>query len=236
MQQVRKSRRKLWVTTAAVLSIGSAAAAGAYVWTRPPPLYGHVVFGRDAALRLRFIACGLDLYWDRNADDVPQRSEFVGTASLAEPIELADADGATRYTVSGGLMYTPDAVTETRPQELDFNVDIAGPANYSQYGGPALSHRPEQPGIAHFHGPLAVRVRTGNLRLAAGGEPSDLRVEISTYQPNMGGWAVVCSSRRGDRSVYAFPPGIAPEAEIDFPSNSPGSPPIKRRFLLDEFC
>jgi hypothetical protein len=178
----------------------------------------------------------LDIYWDQNADDVPQWSEFVGTSNLREPVELADADGVTRYALSGGLMYTPDAVTETRPQALDFNVDITGPASYSQYGGPTLSDRPQQPGVAHFHGPLAVRVRTPKLRLAAGDKPSELRVEISTYHPELGGWATVYSNRRGDRSVYAFPPGIAPKVEVDFPVHTAGSPPIKQVFPLDQFC
>jgi hypothetical protein len=228
--------RYLWPGLLLIIVIFTGAATVVYPWSGPRPLYGHVLLGPGAPLRLRFIVCGLDIYWDRNADDVPQWSEFVGKGHFKDPIELDDPDGQTHYNLSGSLMYLPESISDSRPQELSFEADITGSVQYSQYGGPLLKERPEKPGEVHFHGPLSIRIRMREVRLVSGGEATDFRVEVSTYRPEVRGWAAVYSNRRGDRNAYAFPNGVAPEVELQFPSKVVGNPAIKQRFVLEQFC
>jgi hypothetical protein len=84
---------------------------------------------------------------------------------------------------------------------------------------------------------LAIRLRMRELQLPAGPEPTLVRVEVSTYQPQLGGWAPVGSNGPGDRKwAPAFPAGVAPIVDIEFPAKAQGAPAIKERFVLDHFC
>ena len=223
--------------TGLVVVVGLICASIVAYWTScPKPLYGHVVLGPDDRIRIQFIACGPDLYLDRNQDNVPQRSEFVGKLRIEFPIERTDPNSSTRYIISGGLMFAPERLSAGELQQLDLNVDVLGSATYRQGGGPILADSPHKPGLAHFDGPLAIRVRMRDLRLRVGAEPIPMRVEVSTYRPELGGWAVVYSNQPGDRTKYAFPPHVAPEVEIDFPAKAKGAPSIRRRFQLNKFC
>jgi hypothetical protein len=233
---IRRMKNRSCILIALVI-VGLIGAVVTWHWaSRPKPLYGHIVLGPDSRIRVRFIVCGLDLYLDGNEDDVPQWSEFVGQVEIESPIERTDPVRSTRYVISGALMYMPHAVSAARPQELNLDVKILGPATYRQRGGPILSESPHKAGVARFHGPLAMRVRMNDLRLIAGPTPTRMHVEVSTYQPEVGGWAAVCSNRPGNRARYAFPPQVAPIVEIDFPAKTAGAPSIRRQFLLNENC
>jgi len=223
-----------------VVIIGATLSVVAFNVSRPVPLYGHAVFGPSRTIRLRFIAVGAKIYLDHNSDNVPQRSEFAGRIQLKEPIELVDSDKSTKYIVTGGLLLIPKAVTATQPQVLDLNVAIRGETQYNQCGDAVMAASPLEAGVAHFHGPLAVHLRMREeLCLRAGGKPTNIRINLATYQPDQDhikGAAAVRSSVPGDRDRYAFPQGIAPELELEFRTHAMPDMQIKKRFTLDKFC
>src|SRR5713226_4886773 len=205
-----KKRRYIVLALLVVLS-GTAAA---YYWTRAKPLYCQVVFGPDARLRVWFVLHGKNLYFDRAGGDTPRMAERIGESAVQLPIKLADPDGRTRYAITEVHdLYVPWAVGPERPQELYVSVNVSGPLAYSQYGTVTMAEQPRSAGIAHFHGPLAMRVRAeepktaSSLTLVLGAKPTDVSVEVSTFWPESGSWVAVYSSDPRDRNVPAFPQG-----------------------------
>jgi hypothetical protein len=45
---------------------------------------------------------------------------------------------------------------------------------------------------------------------------------------------VVVRTHHGETS--AFPKGVFPMVDIEFPSKTPGGPVVKKRYALDHFC
>lgn len=228
-----------------VAIIGAASIVIALRAARQQPLYGHAVFGPSGEIRLKFIAVGTEIFVDQNSDDVPQRSEFVGRIRINKSIELVDRDSSTAYTVTGGPLLIPKAVSAEQPQVMDLNVAIRGPVQYGQSGGAVMTANPWEAGVAHFHGPVAVELRMREeLCLRAGGEPTNIRIALVTYRPDQdhatdADWksaAAVRSNLPEDRDRYAFPPGVVPELELAFPTHSMPDVQIRKRFPLDQFC
>jgi hypothetical protein len=69
--------------------------------------------------------------------------------------------------------------------------------------------------------------------LMAGDKPTDLRVLVGTMSAQHRCWVVV---RSHDDKGYAFPKGVYPEADVEFPPKTAGGPPVTRRYVLDQFC
>jgi hypothetical protein len=93
-----------------------------------------------------------------------------------------------------------------------------------------------------FDGPLVIRspfeeyfrLSTGSrgpLQLSKGGRPTDLQVDVGTFLARSG---AAVRPNVGKRS--AFPPGVHPIVEIQFPPHKPGSPAVRKRYSLDGFC
>jgi hypothetical protein len=201
------------------------------------PKYALLLFGPEAKLRVWLALDGDAAYLDRNGDgNLTAENERFAKWSDCKQIEIADPDGTTRYVVTS-IGVRPDG---DRPQaRLDVNVDIKGPVEYRQYCDLELRDSPSKAAVAHFHGPLTVGPRTINwklppqLALKAGADPTELPAVVGTMDAAHGCWVVV-RSHTGERS--AFPAGICPVVDIEFPPKTPGDPPVKRQYQLDKFC
>ena len=71
------------------------------------------------------------------------------------------------------------------------------------------------------------------LALHTGDNPADLNATLGTMDAERGCWVVV-NTHNGESS--AFPEGVFPVVDVEFPPKSPGDPPVKRRYPLDKFC
>jgi hypothetical protein len=187
--------------------------------TPPPGLskdakYALLVFGRKAKLRVWLIQDGKTLYLDRNGDgDLTAKDEKFAAVEECKNIELADPDGETRYVITGiGTYEEKDPVRS----HLMVNVDIKGPLSYRQYCDVAPAATPKEAPLAHFHGPLAAGPIMHNWK----------RAEQRCW--------VVIRSHEGEKS--AFTPGVHPVVDIEFPSKTPGEPPIRKRYAFDKYC
>ena len=202
------------------------------------PLYGVLLFGREARLRVWVVADGNTIYLDRNGDgDLTGKDErFAGPADWRN-VELADPDGKTRYRIEGAGVHRQTNPTRTW---LNVNVEVKAPGvTYRQYCDLEMRPRPREACIAHFHGPLTAGPRTINwkvpsgLTLVTGDKPTDLNAVVGTMSPKHGCWVVV---RSDNGNKYAFAEGVCPVVDIEFPAKAPGGPAVKKRYKLDKFC
>jgi hypothetical protein len=119
------------------------------------------------------------------------------------------------------------------------NVDVKGTLEYQQYCDLEVRDNPAKAAVAHFHGPLTAGPKTiswklpPELVLATGDKPTDLSAVVGTMSGEHGCWVVVRSHVR-DQS--AFPKGVCPVVDVEFPPKAPGGPPVKKRYELDQFC
>jgi hypothetical protein len=201
------------------------------------PKYALLLFGPKAKIRVWVVLDGEAVYVDRNSDgDLTAPGERFEKLSECKDIKIADQDGKTRYRITG-MQTFPDG--DPPRLALDVSVDVEGPLAYQQYGGGRLADGPRDARIAHFHGPLAAGPVTVNwevpadLALIAGDKPTDLRALVGTMSASAGCWVVV-RSQAGDKS--AFPTGVHPVADIEFPPKAAGGPAVKRRYALDKLC
>jgi hypothetical protein len=122
---------------------------------------------------------------------------------------------------------------------LMVNVDIKGPLAYRQYCDVEMRDGIKGAAVAHFHGPLTAEVRMVNwkvppgLKLVAGDKPGELNATVGTMSAAHGCWVVV---RSHNGPGAAFPEGVCPVVDVEFPPKKPGGPPVKKRYLLDKFC
>jgi hypothetical protein len=202
------------------------------------PKYALLLFGPDAKVRVWVVLDGETVYLDRNADgDLTGKDERFDKLTECKDIDIADPDGKTTYRIIAAQSF-PDGEKPPRPV-LDVSIEVRGPVRYQQYGGGRLGDNPKAASIGHFHGPLAAGPITANwkvpegLALVAGDEPNDLRALVGTMSAEAGCWVVV-RSHVGEKS--AFPAGVHPVVEIEFPPKTAGEKPVKKRYTLDKFC
>jgi hypothetical protein len=249
--------------SALLLSLLLTAAAGAVDYDALPrklakepayqtkkPVYGLLLFGPEAKLAVWVVLDGETLYVDRNGNgDLTDNGEKFAKEADCKMVELTDPDGKTKYVIesihSDNTSYTPAARKERAekgiPPSLMVNVGIKGAVEYRQYCDlPELRGDPKAAQLAHFHGPLTAEVRTINWKvpdamgLRRGAEPVTLPVTIGTMSSKHGCW-VVRSCGKEEKSC-AFPDGVRPVAEVEFPSADPKKPAVKQAFPLDGFC
>ena len=207
------------------------------VYKSKSPKYGLLLFGREAKVRVWVVLDGGTVYLDRNGDgDLTGTNERFASFADCKEIEIADPDGKTRYLITRISDYHEKEAAKTH---LMVNVDIKGPVSYKQYCDAALGDSPQSAAIAHFHGPLTMGPRTINWKLPpkfalmSGEKSVDLPGNVGTMDAAFGCWVVVCS-HNGDAS--AFPKGVFPMVDVEFPPKSPGGAVVKKRYALDQFC
>jgi hypothetical protein len=227
-------KRRLFFLVPVVLLAG----IGAYFSdSRSKPEYGWLVFGPDAKVRVLVCLDGqaLSLSHYANGQPTERKENFRHTQDVKE-VAVADPDGKTSYVITG-----MSRVTVKKPTELMVNVQIKGPINYRQYCDlTEMAGDTEAAPLAHFHGPLTVEASTINwklpprLSLQRGNKPTDLRAHVGTMDAKKRCWVVVVS--HDSKSHPAFPQGVHPFVDVEFPSKNQVAPPIKRHYPLAEVC
>jgi hypothetical protein len=201
------------------------------------PKYALLLFGNEARLRVWLVLDGDTVYLDRNADgDLTAKDEHFARKEDCRDVEIPDPDRRTRYVIKYVSTFTDK---KDNREFLDVDVEIKGPLSYAQYCGVELTGHPREAKVAHFNGPLTMGPITINWKLPAdlalvtGDTPTDLRGHVGTMSAEHGCWVVV-RSHHGDAS--AFPPGVCPVVDVEFPPKAPGGPTVKKRYKLDKFC
>jgi hypothetical protein len=231
------------------LASAGLAAFGAYFlfWQLWPASveYGWLEFGPTGELRalVSVTGCGprdtITIQPFAGETPIGTAEQFENTGQPVE-IRLTDPDGVTSYVIRKAATPLPRP-KKGEPAELMVNVEIDGPVKYRQYSDLSeMTRSLETAPVSHFHGPLAIGpvadwgIVPSDLVLESGGREIDLRAFISTMDAKRGCWVVVKAHEDIDKCL--FPDGVRPVADIEFPARTPGDPPIRRRYLLDDFC
>src|SRR5438128_11335722 len=106
-----------------------------------------------------------------------------------------------------------------------------------------MKEEPEKARLAHYHGPLTAGPvtiswkRPPKIGLRRGDKPTDLAALVGTMDADKGCWVVVRSEVAVKQPAFrmepAFPKGIHPYVDVEFPGKEPGAPSIKKRYPLD---
>jgi hypothetical protein len=216
------------------------------------PKYALLVFGPEARTRTWLVLDGTTLYVDRNGNgDLTETGEKIaGTKgnrfsdeSYTFAIgELRDGDRRhlnAQLTVSG-----VKSVPGRGPRSMEFfirmDVDIPG-YHGSGEGGRVLqfagssdldgdlqfSARPQDAPVLHFGGPWTIAL--GDRTAFRVNREMHLYLVVGT--PGRGKGTFVSTGYEG-----VVPPDVHPRAEIAFPAQKPGDPPVKMAFELKERC
>jgi hypothetical protein len=212
------------------------------------PRYVLLLFGPEARLGVWVVLDGETLYVDRDADgDLTGADERFATESDCKAVEIADPDGKTRYVIdrvqTDHSLYTPKMLRERQekglPPGLGVYVSIKGAVEYQQYCDVVeMKADPRAAALAHFHGPLTVQPMTIDFKLPAGAalrkgpDPTEFRAVVGTLSEKHGCWVVV---RSCDGKKAAFPDGVRPVAEVEFPAAA-GEKPVKKTYTLGGYC
>jgi hypothetical protein len=204
--------------------------------------YAWLVFGPTAKVRVLITVVGDTITLQQFAGEMPTgpKEQFKDQGQPLE-VTLADADGVATYVIvkcASPALGTPR--TKETPAALFVNVVVKGPIQYGQYCDIPLAADLSTAPVSHFHGPLAIGPVTVNwevpsdLTLCRGEAGTDLRAHLGTMDAKHGCWVVVKTHERDEKCLFAD--GVRPFADIEFPSKNAGDPPIKRRYVLDQFC
>jgi hypothetical protein len=200
------------------------------------PEYALLLFGPRADLRVWMVLDRDAVYLDRNGDgDLTQDGERFASSDDCRNVTIKSPDGA-RYVISS--VSRIETEIDDQPELLLLvHVEIPGPPAYRQYCGVVLQDSAAATHLAHFGGPLSVLPGSDNgepgpehvLRV---GEAVELDVIFGTVDEASGCWTVVEVERGGKA---AFPEGVFPSVDIEFPARGGGAP-IRQTFPLSQFC
>jgi hypothetical protein len=212
----------------------------AFIFVSPDkPQYCWLLFGQNGESRVLVCLKGKAVTLEHYANGKPtgRRDEFRDHAEC-QNVAVADPDGNTSCVIT---RLTELEVPAGAHAEIMVRVEIKGPVSYRQYCDvQEMADDPEKAPLSHFHGPLTVEVRKTNyeihpgLSLKRGDKATDLFAVVGTMDAHQGCWVVVNS--QGDDDGRAFPEGVCPVVDVEFPSRREGGPPIRRRYPLDRVC
>ncbi len=216
------------------------------------PKYALLVFGPEARTRIWLVLDGTTLYVDRNANgDLTEVGEKVaGTkgnrfSDDSYTFAIGDLhDGERRHLNAQLSVSGVKSVSGRGPRTMDFfirmDVDLPGYHGSSE-GGRVLqvagtsdlngdlqfSDQPQDAPILHFGGPWTI---------ALGDRPTfrvnrEMHLYLVVGTPGRGKGTFVSTAYEG-----VVPPDVHPRAEIAFPAQKPGDPPVKTVFELKERC
>ncbi len=222
------------------------------------PKYALLVLGPEARTRIWLVLDGTTLYVDRNGNgDLTEAGEKVsGTkgsqASLEEDVytftigELRDGERRHRNVtliVTGlGAASKTEAAASSSPRSLSFRIrmeaEIPGLEGVTKdgrvlqaaglnAGSLRFADQLREAPILHFAGPLTLVV-FGQQALRVNRE-TELYLGLGTQGRGQG--TFVYTAYEG-----AVPPAIYPRAEIAFPAQKPGDPPVKKIYELKGRC
>lgn len=224
---------KKWIVAVSVLLVLLAGGVGAYLLIPADPEYCWLVFGPEAKIRVLVRLQGRKVYVNRGGKDElagRQGADFYGQRYFTvENLLIDDPDKQTTYTITDITRFD-----DPHSPFLWVDVHVRGSLDYRQYGNVYLTASPDNAKEAHFHGPLTVDLSPkAPWTLRRGDKPTKLRVKIGTIDAEKGCWVVVTTLLGKDRP--AFPVGVHPVVDVEYPAKDQG-PPIERRYALDEPC
>jgi hypothetical protein len=192
-------------------------------FTTATPHYGLLVFGPNARTRIWFVIDGNRLHVDRNGNgDLTEAGETITQEySSFQAGSIVEADGTTRHTdlwIYAPLPYATIRINiEGKYQQRAFR---------DKHGRLTLSLQPATAPIVHFNGPVTLDQFYVQQPLTSKYEKR-LSIVVGTPGVGPGTFATyMCSCFLTE--------GAAPEAEIDFPTQTPGGPPLRMQVKLDE--
>ncbi|MHB1421765.1 MAG: hypothetical protein ACYC3I_00940 [Gemmataceae bacterium] len=222
------------------------------------PKYALLVLGPEARTRIWLVLDGTTLYLDRNGNgDLTEAGEKVSCTKGSQAIleedvytfavgELRDGDRRHRNVtlIVTGLRSASETKTaaSSNSRSLSFRIrmeaEIPGfegvtkDGRVLQMAGPndgslQFADRPREAPILHFAGPLTVVV-SGQPTFRVNRE-MELYLELGT--PGRGQGTTVYTAYKG-----VVPPAAYPRAEIAFPAQKPGGPPVKVIYELKGRC
>ncbi|HTQ40108.1 MAG TPA: hypothetical protein VMJ32_13870 [Pirellulales bacterium] len=203
------------------------------------PKYVLLLFG-PTAKRVWVVIDGETAFIDRNGDGdlTAADKRFVGDGPQhwTPNVEIPDPDGKTTYLIPN-MRVRSDEEAPTG-HVLEMNARINGPAKYKQTAEAPLWSNPQQAAILHFNGPLTIGPDLLAYKLAPwvklkiGDQPADFPAQVGTLDEKHGCWVMV-RSMNGENPEFR---GVMPMVDIQFPSKTPGDPPVRQRYLLDNYC
>ncbi|HEV2947703.1 MAG TPA: hypothetical protein VGX70_10025 [Gemmataceae bacterium] len=211
---------------------------GAYLHGGTKPKYAWLVFGAEGKLRVQVCLDGEAIALEQFVDgkSTGRKDHFKNTSNEAS-VTIPDPDGMTSYVISRISDHVNKADGRT---QLMANVDIKGPVEYRQYCDLEMKEDPKEARQAHFHGPLTAGPVTiawkipEKLALVRGDKSTDLPALVGTMDGDGGCWVVIRS--HGANNEPAFPKGIHPFVEVEFPAKEKDGPSIRKRYPLNQFC
>ena len=178
------------------------------------------------------------LSFDLNGDGKFQGADEVfASCDEGKGTKIYDQDMTTTYVFQRAGEYKDDD-----SERYMFYITIKGDINYQQYCDIGWSSDPLTAPSAQFHAPLTIALtrpldlKRSNQTLRRGGNPADIRVNISTIDQKTGCWVVVRTDEMFKPGHSVFPTGVHPFLDAEFPSKVPGHAPIKQRYPLDKTC
>ena len=200
--------------------------------------YGHCRIGTGYPL-VELISVNGEVYYDQNADTVPQPEELIPRHGS---LEIRSFDGKSMATIQDvSTALDPRGLSDSYPQLIDLKIQSNEFHAVWQLGTIVMSRDPDKAGVCHVLGPLSFIPRVSGIELKPG-EKTELRISVGTLQQDSAielpngiiSSALVSTSVDGDRdrSTYAFDKTLRPKMEISFGNIESESKII----VFDGFC
>lgn len=216
------------------------------------PKYALLVFGPQARTRTWLVIDGTTLYVDRNGNgDLTEAGEKVagkkGTLRSDDAYTFAIGelrDGDRRHRNATLTVTEVKSAPDRGPRGWEFSismeVDLPGYRGAGegdrvlQYAGTSdpdgdlqFSDRPQDAPVMHFGGPWTIAL--DNRTTFRVNREMPLYLVVGT--PGRGNGTFVSTAYEG-----VVPPNVYPKAEITFPAQKPGEPPVKLLFEIKGRC
>ena len=207
------------------------------VYQSPQPKYCLLVFGHEARKKVWLVHDGNALFVDRNGDgDLTgdgervegQADEYHGSKAWKFDVGEISAGGRVHKALTV-FVASNSVFVQAQVDRSDFRGSgLAGRTMQLARGDELkFSESPQSAPIIQFDGPLTL-VWNAPLRLMSG-RLNDVFVEIGT--PGLG-----ADTFARIECEESMPKSVWPTAEIDFPSEREGQPPLRQLFELRERC
>lgn len=249
-------RRAAFALALGLLTLGAADAAAAAdlakvprtlarppVFRTPTQRYCLLVFGPSADFRVWLVLDGDRLHVDRNGNgDLTEPDEFTtpekdntDPASF-KPVTLLLPDGRKEelgFALYGWFDYQKGKASDKIQPSVHVWWQGRWYGSWGDESGPCVwGTRPENAPVLHVGGPLRMGFEIPAAAALRRKEKGVYELFAGVGTPGLGSGAFVhLSYAKG-----AIPEGFYPVADLEFPSKTPGGPPVRVRAVLKQRC
>ncbi len=175
------------------------------------PKYCLLVFGPEAKTRVWVVDDGGTVYVDRNCNG--DLTDDARTGDIVEP------DGKTKHTKL--VVRTRDTGVRVNLKVRDRGWQYAG---WDEDDPLRFAGRPQDAPVVHFDGPLTMKLYGPTPRLVPG-QTEEVNASVGTPGLGKGTFAAI-------QCCTVLDCKVAPVAEFEFPSATPGGTPVTVRVSL----